>query len=157
MTHRLYGRDRELALTRETLREEPGALVTLLGPPGVGKTALALAALDDAILQGAFPGGLYRVSLGGARGGDVHTLRARVADALGAPALKTEDDPVTAWLASAGRALVLLDECEGAHEAAAEALAGWRAGRTRPGAGHRNGIAIPDPSEAGPRHVPAFP
>lgn len=127
MTHGLYGRDRELALTRETLRAEPGALVTLLGPPGVGKTALALAALDDEHLQGAFPGGLYRVSLGGARGGDVHTVRARVADALGAPELATAGDPVALWLASAGRALVLLDECEGACEATAEALAAWRA------------------------------
>lgn len=127
MTRPLYGRDRELALTCETLRDEPGALVTLLGPPGVGKTALALAALDDGGTRRAFPGGLYRVSLGGARGGDAPAVRARVADALGAPALTTGDDPVAAWLASAGRALVLLDECEGACEAAAEALARWRA------------------------------
>lgn len=63
----LIGRGRELQLLDQYLRDPAVRLVTILGPGGVGKTRLALAAaealLDDARQPQPFAQGIYFVSL----------------------------------------------------------------------------------------------
>ncbi len=57
----LVGRAREVATVTQRLIEAPGRLLTLVGPPGVGKTRLAVAAA--ARLQDMFAHGVYFIPL----------------------------------------------------------------------------------------------
>ena len=57
----LIGRDRELAETRALLTREEVRLLTLLGPPGIGKTRLSLALGES--LVGEFADGVWFVPL----------------------------------------------------------------------------------------------
>ncbi len=122
----LVGRRRELALVTASLRAR-SALVTLHGPGGVGKTALSSVAASTARASGRFPGGVVEVSLVGLTTVDARVLAARVAAGLGVVARAREgNDAVAAALAARGRALVVLDECEGVVDALGAVLPGWR-------------------------------
>ncbi len=57
----LIGRDRELESLRHLLLDDAGRLVTILGPGGVGKTRLALAAARS--MEGTFSDGVRFVDL----------------------------------------------------------------------------------------------
>jgi predicted ATPase/DNA-binding XRE family transcriptional regulator len=57
----LIGRDRELDETRSLLERQEVRLLTLLGPPGIGKTRLSLALASS--LVGEFPDGVWFVPL----------------------------------------------------------------------------------------------
>jgi predicted ATPase/DNA-binding SARP family transcriptional activator len=98
------GRDQELGRLAELLREH--RLVTLIGPPGVGKSRLALEAARS--LEGDFPDGAWLVDVARAEGpADAVRLLARAVDARGADPLAG----VTSRLRDAD-ALVVLDACE---------------------------------------------
>ena len=114
----LVGRSRELALALAALAADDGALVTLLGPAGVGKSALADAVRASLTDARRLPGGAVRVSFAAAP----HPLELHVRASLRAPR-----GTLDAWFARRGRALVILDECEGVADALAASLARWRA------------------------------
>ncbi|MBN1170799.1 MAG: tetratricopeptide repeat protein [Micromonosporaceae bacterium] len=59
---RLIGRAREAAAIRGLLTERETRLVTLVGPPGIGKTRLSLQVATDLLV--AFPHGVFAVALG---------------------------------------------------------------------------------------------
>src|SRR4051812_38363342 len=67
---RLIGRERELAAVRQKLLEPHVRLLTLVGPPGIGKTRLGLAVADQLAVEvsaGVGPGSIadvYVVPLG---------------------------------------------------------------------------------------------
>src|SRR4051794_37109342 len=75
----LVGRERELTAVRAALLGEGVRLLTLTGPPGVGKTRLALAA---AALP-AFPSPVWFVAL--ATVTDAQLVVGAIAEALGVP------------------------------------------------------------------------
>jgi non-specific serine/threonine protein kinase len=58
---RFFGREAELAAIREAFTSQATRLLVLVGPGGIGKTRLALAALDE--IAPAFPGGAVFVPL----------------------------------------------------------------------------------------------
>ncbi|MDX6235635.1 MAG: hypothetical protein QOG10_450 [Kribbellaceae bacterium] len=93
----LVGRARELAEVRDLLASE--RLVTLTGPGGVGKTALALEAARAAVSPTAYPGGVWWVDLTELKGDDPAAVRDLVAGSVGQEAPR------------AGQLLVL-DTCE---------------------------------------------
>ncbi|MFO8150443.1 MAG: BTAD domain-containing putative transcriptional regulator [Trueperaceae bacterium] len=68
----LVGRERALSELVERLRERDSRLITLLGPGGIGKTALASALVAE--LQTAFPDGAVMVPLEGAEGPEAVAL-----------------------------------------------------------------------------------
>jgi predicted ATPase len=109
------GREEELAQVVELLREH--RLVTLTGPPGVGKSRLALEVAR--LLEGEAHDGAWLVDL--ARAGspdDVVQLVARAVDARGV-------DPLARTVARLrdGDAILLLDTCEPVVEEAARVAA----------------------------------
>ena len=113
---RLIGRDRELAALDDCL---PASLITIAGPAGVGKTALAQRVAHRWHAEGAAT--TLWVDLSAARDG-AEVLHA-VAQALGID-LDEGDDDVAAAVADALRsmkALVVLDHAD----VAAPALASW--------------------------------
>jgi predicted ATPase/DNA-binding SARP family transcriptional activator len=78
---RLIGRDDTLATIRQTLAA--GArLLTLVGPPGVGKTRLAMAVAAE--LNATFPDGVWFIDLAPIRNSDL--VPTALAQALGVPA-----------------------------------------------------------------------
>ena len=98
------GRDDELREVAEFLHKQ--RLVTLIGPPGVGKSRLAVEAARS--LEDEFPDGTWLVDFARAGDGpDAVRLLANVVDARGSDPLAR----VSSRLRHAG-ALVLLDACE---------------------------------------------
>jgi predicted ATPase/DNA-binding XRE family transcriptional regulator len=75
----LIGREQEVAAVQERLLGDANRLLTLVGPPGVGKTRLALEAGGS--LRDHFGDGVYLVEL--APVGDPNLVAARVAQTLG--------------------------------------------------------------------------
>jgi predicted ATPase len=75
---RLIGRDKDVALLCEMLKQQHIALVTLTGPPGTGKTRLAIAAA--ASLNSEFPDGIVYVELSSIR--DSGLVLSTIAQAL---------------------------------------------------------------------------
>ena len=116
----LVGRQQALAEAAELVGEH--RLVTLIGPPGVGKSRLALEAARA--VQHDFAGGVWFVELARAgRPADVARVVARTLDARG-PA--PSRDPLARVVQRLGQAnvLLVLDGCEPVIEEAARVAAG---------------------------------
>jgi predicted ATPase/DNA-binding winged helix-turn-helix (wHTH) protein len=104
----LFGRAEELFRLSELIVQHE--LVTLVGPGGIGKTRLALAAAKHA--ESAFPGGVFVVELAGSTAhDDIDSLVARQLgiNSLEAIHYRSRDRPI----------LVVLDNCESAIRPAA--------------------------------------
>ncbi|HEU5422299.1 MAG TPA: AAA family ATPase, partial [Nitrolancea sp.] len=111
----LVGREAEVRALTRLLRQDDTRLVTVTGPPGIGKTRLALAVAEA--VAGGFPGGVVFVPLAAQR--DPAQVPLNLAQALGVP----RDGPgsLTERLAEELRGrqvLVLLDNFEQVLEAA---------------------------------------
>lgn len=118
---RLLGRDDAIAAVIDTLQKRQ--FVTLVGPGGIGKTSVALAAADG--LQAGYPQGICFVDF--ATLSDAALVPSAIATALGVP-LQTDNPTreLAAWLRQR-RMLLILDNCEHVVEAAtavSEALLG---------------------------------
>ncbi|MDZ7706838.1 MAG: tetratricopeptide repeat protein [Trueperaceae bacterium] len=114
MPHRdtaFVGRDPERAEVAALLHRPGPALTTLLGPPGVGKTRLAVEIAREQQALGAFPDGVHFVDLGAIDTPDA--LASAIAASLGddAPSDAAALDRIAALLAGK-EALVVLDNAE---------------------------------------------
>jgi predicted ATPase/DNA-binding XRE family transcriptional regulator len=106
---RLIGRERELAQVTDFLLRDDLRLLTLVGPPGVGKTRLALQVAWNMLAH--FNDGVFFVSLALAR--DVPILFATIAQALGQRQPGSEDAlSDVAQALSNKRMLLVLDNFE---------------------------------------------
>src|SRR6516162_9815532 len=76
---RLVGRSTEVRTLRRLIEDEGARLVSLVGPAGVGKTRLVVAAADA--LRASFPHGVYFIDLTGATSAD--QLIAAIGGAIG--------------------------------------------------------------------------
>ncbi|HEU0163640.1 MAG TPA: helix-turn-helix domain-containing protein, partial [Thermomicrobiales bacterium] len=106
-TSDLVGRERDLA--RLLVELQPGRVVTIVGPGGVGKTSLALEAGD--LLADRFPDGIWFVDLTSL--GVRQSITDEVARVMGIRAATSAKlaERVRSRLAT-GAALVVLDNCE---------------------------------------------
>jgi predicted ATPase len=116
LTERLVGRRRELALLRGLL--ERARCVSLVGPPGIGKSALAAAVARP------WTGGAFVVAARGAR--TRADLAGRVARALGIGAGPRVEEALVQRLAARGPVLVVLDDLDHALRAGAALVGAWR-------------------------------
>jgi predicted ATPase/DNA-binding CsgD family transcriptional regulator len=105
----LIGRDQELALGKELLRDSETRLLTITGPPGVGKTRLALELAGEC--QHEFGDGGVFVAL--AAVSDTQLLASTIARAIGIQEAAQVDvlDRLEAWLRNK-ELLLLLDNFE---------------------------------------------
>lgn len=118
---RLIGRVAELAALREAFSE--ARLVTLHGPPGVGKTRLALRFADALEREGR---AVVFVELSEARSAaDVAGAVAIAIDAALGPQSRAALEEVGEALSSRGEALLVLDEIEHAASHAEAAIFAW--------------------------------
>jgi predicted ATPase len=119
---RLVGRDWEIVEVNERTALTP--LITVTGPAGVGKTALALAVA--AASQAQFPDGVFVVWLASLRS-DEH-VAGEVAAQVGLPRSggQTYEDSLTRWLAERD-VLLVLDNCEHVASAVADLVEGLTA------------------------------
>jgi non-specific serine/threonine protein kinase len=105
----LIGRTPEVAAVRNALRHDGSRLLTLIGPPGIGKTRLGLAVAAE--VRDTFVDGVYVVLL--ASISDPALVMATIAQVLGVH--ETGDQPLNVLLVRHLRAkylLLLLDNCE---------------------------------------------
>ena len=114
---RLVGRESEIRDVSESVASAP--VTTLLGPGGVGKTALAIAVA--AACSGDFPGGVTVVWLGSLRSADL--VAAEVATQLGLPRSggQSYEDALTGWLTERD-VLLVIDNCEHVVSAVADLI-----------------------------------
>lgn len=113
--HSLLGRDQDLKDAQEVLLSNDVHLLNLTGPPGVGKTRLAMA-IARSTLE-AFPDGVYFVDLAPIQ--DPALVRSKVANTLGIEETRDETtlDRLSVYLR--GRQILLfLDNFEGVLQAA---------------------------------------
>jgi len=106
---RLIGRKQDLAAVRNALLRSETRLLTLLGPPGIGKTRLSIEVARE--IQGAFGNGVSFVAL--APIGEVALVLATIAQTLGVREIAGQ--PLLDTLKSAlqaKRLLLLLDNFE---------------------------------------------
>jgi len=127
LTHpptRLVGRRRELSELRTLVVEH--RMVTVLGPPGVGKTRLATELALGLLDEYGKAGGVWRVDL--TEASDADAVASAVARTLGLGVVgggATLQSAIGAALAGRGRSLVVLDAAEGGVAPLGRALAEW--------------------------------
>jgi predicted ATPase/DNA-binding XRE family transcriptional regulator len=115
-TTSLIGREKEIAKVREYLSKADIRLVTLMGPPGIGKTRLSIESARAASPD--FPDGVFFVAL--APLNDSSLIAQTIAGSLGY--VQASNLPIEAQLKEGigdKRMLTLLDNCEHLIEAAA--------------------------------------
>ena len=100
---RLIGREDELALVRSLLAQDDVRLLTLIGPGGIGKTRLAVAAAEQVAER--FPGGVWFVDL--APLADPALVVPTIARVVGVREPPSQD-PLEALMAFLGERSVLL-------------------------------------------------
>jgi predicted ATPase/DNA-binding CsgD family transcriptional regulator len=112
----LLGRDQELKDAQEVLLSKDVHLLNLTGPPGVGKTRLAIAIARSTL--DAFPDGVYFVDLAPIR--DPALVGSEIANALGIGETRDETtlDRLSVYL-HGRQVLLFLDNFEGVLQAAA--------------------------------------
>ena len=121
---RFVGRRREMSELRTLLVEHP--LVTVLGPPGVGKTRLATELARALLEEYGGDGGAWRVDLADAT--DPDAVAAAVTRTLGLGAIAGARDATAtggASLASRGKTLLILDAADGCVVPLGRALTDW--------------------------------
>jgi predicted ATPase/DNA-binding XRE family transcriptional regulator len=112
----LIGREKEIADIREYLLKADIRLVTLIGPPGIGKTRLSIESARAALSD--FPEGVFFVAL--APLNDPNLIPQTVAQSLGY--VQASNLPIEGQLQEGignKRMLIVLDNCEHLIEAAA--------------------------------------
>ena len=107
----LLGRESELASLVALLTRGATRLVTVLGPGGVGKTRLALAAAAVAAVRDAYPAGVHFVSLAAVREPEVLWLATAQVLGIKPTGTQTPYDALRTWLRER-RALLVLDNFE---------------------------------------------
>jgi predicted ATPase/DNA-binding XRE family transcriptional regulator/Tfp pilus assembly protein PilF len=116
----LIGRETDVAFVRGCMLQRQARLITLVGPPGVGKTRLALAIAAE--MHAAFAGNVAFVALEAVR--DARMVLAAVAEALDVSEQVGKTLLVSIQAAVvASRLLVVLDNCEQVLAAAADIAA----------------------------------
>ncbi|MBX3057575.1 MAG: tetratricopeptide repeat protein [Anaerolineae bacterium] len=113
------GRKQEVTAVTDLLHEEGVRLLTLSGPPGVGKTRLSIAAANRLAESGLFPDGIYFVAL--APISEPPLVVTAVAQVLGVREVPGSGQPLYATLKtflSAKRLLLVLDNFEQVTDAA---------------------------------------
>ncbi len=115
----LVGRKQEVTAVTDLLHEDGVRLLTLSGPPGVGKTRLSIAAANRLAESGLFPDGIYFVPL--APISEPPLVVTAVAQALGVREIPGSGQPLYATLKtflSSKRLLLVLDNFEQVTDAA---------------------------------------
>ena len=112
----MLGRDQELKAVREQLLSDDVRLLSLTGPPGVGKTRLAMA-VAESVLE-AFPQGVWFIDLAPLR--DPALVGSEIASTFGLAEIRAETTltSLAAYLRER-HALLFLDNFEGVLPAAA--------------------------------------
>ncbi len=113
------GRKQEVTAVTDLLHEEGVRLLTLSGPPGVGKTRLSIAAANRLAESGLFPDGVYFVPL--APISEPPLVVTAVAQVLGVREIPSSGQPLYATLKTflaAKRLLLVLDNFEQVTDAA---------------------------------------